>query len=89
MGVGFAYEQRRVRGLMDPDAAPGTSPFDHHVFVLASDGAIQEGVDAAASSLAVHQEPGHLVVVYDANRYSNEAHTAVASTADVASPYEA
>ena len=89
MGVGFAYEQRRVRGLMDPDAAPGTSPFDHHVFVLASDGDIQEGVAAEASSLAGHQELGNLVVVYDANRISIEDDTDVAFTEDVARRYEA
>ena len=62
--VGFAYDQRRVRGLLDPDAAPGTSPFDHHVFVIASDGDIQEGVSAEACSLAGHQELGNLVVLY-------------------------
>ena len=89
MGVGFAYEQRRVRGLMDPDAAPGTSPFDHHVFVLASDGDIQEGVAAEASSLAGHQELGNLVVVYDANRISIEDDTDVAFTEDVVRRYEA
>ena len=89
MGVGFAYEQRRLRGLMDPDAAPGTSPFDHHVFVLASDGDIQEGVSAEASSLAGHQELGNLVVVYDANRISIEDDTDIAFTEDVSARYEA
>ena len=74
---------------MDPDAAPGTSPFDHHVFVLASDGDIQEGVAAEASSLAGHQELGNLVVVYDANRISIEDDTDVAFTEDVARRYEA
>src|SRR5215813_11108599 len=54
--VGFAYSQRRMRGLLDPDAAPGTSPFDHTVWVIASDGDLQEGVTSEASSLAGHQE---------------------------------
>lgn len=89
MAVGFAYEQRRLRGLMDPDAAPGTSPFDHHVFVLASDGDIQEGVSSEASSLAGHQELGNLVVVYDANRISIEDDTDISFTEDVAKRYEA
>ncbi|MEO4039027.1 transketolase [Micrococcaceae bacterium Sec6.3] len=87
--VGFAYDQRRVRGLLDPDAAPGTSPFDHHVFVIASDGDVQEGVTAEACSLAGHQELGNLVVVYDANRISIEDDTAIAFTEDVAARYEA
>ncbi|MDY6054472.1 transketolase [Micrococcus sp.] len=87
--VGFAYDQRRVRGLLDPDAAPGTSPFDHHVFVIASDGDLQEGVSSEASSLAGHQELGNLVVIYDANRISIEEDTDVAFTEDVAARYEA
>lgn len=87
--VGFAYDQRRVRGLLDPDAAPGTSPFDHHVFVIASDGDIQEGVSGEAASLAGHQELGNLVVVYDANRISIEEDTDIAFTEDVAARYAA
>ncbi|XNZ01528.1 transketolase [Micrococcus luteus] len=87
--VGFAYDQRRVRGLLDPDAPAGTSPFDHHVFVVASDGDIQEGVTSEASSLAGHQELGNLVVVYDANRISIEDDTDIAFTEDVAARYRA
>nr|WP_245232067.1 transketolase [Micrococcus lylae] len=87
--VGFAYDQRRVRGLLDPDAPAGTSPFDHHVFVVASDGDIQEGVTSEASSLAGTQELGNLVVVYDANRISIEDDTDIAFTEDVAARYRA
>ncbi|MDO5634079.1 MAG: transketolase [Micrococcus sp.] len=87
--VGFAYDQRRVRGLLDPDAAPGTSPFDHHVFVIAGDGDLQEGVTSEASSLAGHQELGNLVVVYDANRISIEDDTDIAHSEDVAARYRA
>ena len=87
--VGFAYDQRRLRGLLDPDAAAGTSPFDHHVFVIASDGDIQEGVTNEAASLAGHQRLGNLVVVYDANRISIEDDTDVAFTEDVAQRYRA
>lgn len=72
-----------------PRRRPGTSPFDHHVFVLASDGDIQEGVAAEASSLAGHQELGNLVVVYDANRISIEDDTDIAFTEDVVRRYEA
>ncbi len=87
--VGFAYAQRRLRGLLDPEAAPGTSPFDHHVFVIASDGDLQEGVTSEASSLAGHQELGNLVVVYDDNEISIEDDTQVAFSEDVAARYEA
>ena len=86
--VGFAYSQRRMRGLMDPDAAPGTSPFDHTIWVIASDGDLQEGVTSEASSLAGHQELGNLVVVYDSNHISIEDDTDIAYSEDVLKRYE-
>ena len=66
---------RRERGLFDPDAAPGESPFDHHIYVIASDGDIEEGVTSEASSLAGHQQLGNLVVIYDDNHISIEDDT--------------
>ncbi|GAA2042413.1 transketolase [Yaniella flava] len=87
--VGFAYDQRRIRGLMDPEAAPGTSPFDHHVFVIASDGDLQEGVTAEASSLAGTQELGNLIVIWDDNKISIEDDTDIAFTENVDKRYEA
>jgi transketolase len=86
--VGFAYSQRRQRGLYDADAAPGTSPFDHTVWVIASDGDLQEGVTSEASSLAGHQELGNLVVIYDENHISIEDDTDIAFTEDVLKRYE-
>src|SRR5699024_3859592 len=68
--VGFAFDQRRVRCLLDPDAPVGTSPFDHHIFVIASDGDLQEGVTSEASSLAGTQELGNLIVIWDDNKIS-------------------
>ena len=59
--VGFAYAQRFERGLFDPDAAPGTSPFDHFVYVIASDGDLEEGISSEASCLAGHQQLGNLI----------------------------
>ena len=82
--VGMAMAQRRQRGLFDPDAKPGTSPFDHHVYVIASDGDMQEGVSHEACSLAGHQELGNLTVVYDANQISIEDDTDIAFSEDVA-----
>jgi transketolase len=87
--VGFAYAARFERGLFDPDAAPGTSPFDHFVYVIASDGDLQEGVTSEASSLAGHQQLGNLVVIYDSNQISIEDDTDIAFTEDVAKRFEA
>ena len=75
---------RFERGLFDPDAAPGTSPFDHFVYVIAGDGDLQEGVTSEASSLAGHQQLGNLVVIYDSNQISIEDDTNIAFTEDVA-----
>jgi transketolase len=86
--VGFAYAARYERGLFDPDAAPGTSPFDHFVYVIAGDGDLQEGVTSEASSLAGHQELGNLIAIYDSNQISIEDDTNVAFTEDVAKRYE-
>ncbi|MGH3735281.1 MAG: transketolase [Micromonosporaceae bacterium] len=87
--VGMAMAARRERGLLDPDAAPGESPFDHHVYVVASDGDIQEGITHEASALAGHQQLGNLIVLYDDNHISIEDDTAVALSEDVAKRYEA
>ncbi len=87
--VGMAMAQRRQRGLLDPDAKPGESVFDHHVWVLASDGDLMEGVASEASSLAGHQELGNLTVVYDANQISIEDDTDISFSEDVAARYAA
>jgi transketolase len=87
--VGMAMAQRRQRGLLDPEAKPGTSPFDHHVYVIASDGDLQEGVSHEACSLAGHQELGNLTVVYDANQISIEDDTDISFSEDVAARFTA
>ncbi|MFH8252449.1 transketolase [Microbacterium sp. B2969] len=87
--VGFAYAARYERGLFDPEAPAGTSPFDHFVYVIAGDGDLQEGVTSEASSLAGHQELGNLIAIYDSNQISIEDDTNVAFTEDVAARYEA
>jgi transketolase len=87
--VGMAMAARRERGLLDPDAAEGESPFDHHVYVLCSDGDLEEGVSGEASSIAGTQQLGNLTVIYDSNRISIEGDTDVAFTEDVAKRYEA
>nr|WP_243226187.1 transketolase [Microbacterium sp. CIAB417] len=85
--VGFAYAARYERGLFDPEAAPGSSPFDHYVYVIAGDGDLQEGVTSEASSLAGHQQLGNLIAIYDSNQISIEGDTNVAFTEDVAARY--
>lgn len=86
--VGMAMAARRERGLFDPFAEPDESPFDHHVWVLASDGDMQEGVSAEASSLAGLQKLGNLTVIYDDNRISIEDDTSISFNEDVALRYE-
>jgi transketolase len=87
--VGMAMAARRERGLLDPDAAPGTSPFDHHIYAFCSDGDIEEGITHEASALAGVQELGNLIVLYDDNHISIEDDTKIAKSEDVAARYEA
>jgi transketolase/transaldolase len=87
--VGMAMAARRERGLYDPDAEPGRSPFDHHVYAFMSDGDIEEGISHEVSSLAGHQRLGNLVVLYDNNYISIEDDTHIAKSEDVAARYEA
>jgi transketolase len=87
--VGMAMAARRERGLLDPDAAPGQSPFDHTIWCFASDGDIEEGVSSEASSLAGTQRLGNLVLLYDDNHISIEDDTNIALSEDVCARYEA
>jgi transketolase len=87
--VGMAMAARYERGLLDPDAAANSSLFDHNIWVLCSDGDLQEGVSSEASSLAGTQELGNLKVIYDDNRISIEGDTHIAFTEDVSARYRA
>ncbi|MYR05691.1 transketolase [Gordonia sp. SID5947] len=87
--VGMSMASRYERGLFDPDAAPGASPFDHYIYAIASDGDIEEGVTSEASSLAGTQQLGNLIVFYDQNQISIEDDTDIALSEDVAKRYEA
>ncbi|MFJ1613145.1 transketolase [Streptomyces sp. NPDC088249] len=87
--VGMAMAARYERGLFDPEAAPGTSPFDHMVWVVAGDGCLQEGISAEASSLAGHQKLGNLVLLWDDNHISIEGDTETAVSEDTLKRYEA
>ena len=87
--VGMAMAARRERGLLDPAAPAGASPFDHHVYAFVSDGDMEEGISHEASALAGHQQLGNLVVLYDDNTISIEDDTAIAKSEDVCARYEA
>ena len=87
--VGMAMAARRERGLFDPDAAPGQSPFDHYVYAFCSDGDIEEGITHESSSIAAVQELGNLIVMYDDNYISIEDDTHIAKSEDVGARYEA
>ncbi|WP_239455560.1 transketolase [Nocardioides gilvus] len=87
--VGMAMAARRQRGLLDPETPVGESLFDHHIYCIASDGDMQEGVSAEASSIAGHQQLGNLTLIYDDNKISIEDDTDIAFTEDVAKRYEA
>jgi transketolase len=87
--VGMAMAARRERGLFDPEPALGESPFDHQIYVIASDGDIEEGITSEASSLAGTQQLGNLTVVYDDNKISIEDDTTIALSEDTAKRYEA
>ncbi|MCG7454198.1 transketolase [Corynebacterium tuberculostearicum] len=87
--VGMAMAARKERGLFDPKAPAGESPFDHYVYTIASDGDLQEGVTAEASSLAGTQKLGNLIVFWDDNRISIEDDTNIAFNENVVARYEA
>ena len=82
--VGMAMAARYERGLFDPDAPQGESPFDHFIYAIAGDGCLQEGISAEASSLAGHQKLGNLVLLWDDNHISIEGDTETAVSEDTA-----
>lgn len=89
MAVGMAMAARYERGLLDPDAAAGDSPFDHRIWTICGDGDLEEGVSSEASSLAGVQKLSELCVIYDDNHISIEGDTAIAFTEDVCERYRA
>jgi transketolase len=87
--VGMAMAARYERGLFDPDAAVGESPFDHFIYAIAGDGCLQEGISAEASSMAGHQKLGNLILLWDDNHISIEGDTETAVSEDTVKRYEA
>lgn len=89
MAVGMAMAARYERGLLDPDAPAGHSPFDHRIWAIAGDGDLEEGITSEASSLAGLQKLSDLCVIYDDNHISIEGDTAIAFHEDVCERYRA
>src|SRR5215468_8424185 len=87
--VGMAMAARRERGLFDPDAVDGESPFDHSVYVLASDGDMEEGVSHEVAALAAHQKLGNLLLIWDDNQISIEDDTNIAKSEDMPARFAA
>jgi len=87
--VGMAMAARRERGLLDPGADPGASPFDHFIYAFVSDGDMEEGISHEAAAVAGHQQLGNLIVLYDDNSISIEDDTNIAKSEDIAARYEA
>ncbi|MFF1375246.1 transketolase [Streptomyces sp. NPDC058308] len=87
--VGMAMAARYERGLFDPEAADGSSPFDHFIYAIAGDGCLQEGISGEASSLAGHQKLGNLILLWDDNHISIEGDTETAVSEDTMKRYEA
>ena len=85
--IGMAMAARYEKGLFDPQGK--TKLFDHNIWVIASDGDLQEGVSGEASSIAGLQQLGNLKVIYDDNRISIEGDTHVAFNEDVSARYKA
>ena len=87
--VGMAMAARRERGLLDPGAESGASPFDHFIYAFVSDGDMEEGISHEAAAIAGHQQLGNLIVLYDDNNISIEDDTNIAKSEDIAARYEA
>ncbi|MFD5816073.1 transketolase [Streptomyces sp. NPDC127038] len=87
--VGMAMAARYERGLFDPDAPQGESPFDHFIYAIAGDGCLQEGISSEASSMAGHQKLGNLILLWDDNHISIEGDTETAVSEDTVKRYEA
>ena len=84
--VGFALAERMLAARYN---RPGHEVVDHRTYAIASDGDIQEGISAEASSLAGHLGLGRLTVFYDNNHVQLAGATDMAFSEDVGGRYKA
>ncbi len=85
--VGMAIASRYWRNYFDQKAPHNESIFDNFIYVVASDGDLQEGVTSEASSIAGHLGLANLIVIYDDNSISIDGDTSLAFTEDVVARY--
>ena len=83
--VGMALAERMLASRFNRD---GHEVVDHHTFVIASDGDMEEGISGEASSFAGHLGLGRLIAFYDRNHISIEGDTAITYTEDTVKRYE-
>jgi transketolase len=84
--VGFALAERMLAARYN---RPGHDVVDHHTYAIASDGDVQEGISAEASSLAGHLGLGKLIAFYDSNHIQLAGSTEMAFSENVHLRYEA
>jgi transketolase len=86
MSVGFALAERMLAARFNRG---DHQLIDHHTYVIASDGDVQEGVTGEASSLAGHLRLGKLIVFYDDNHIQLAGETSMSFSENVGERYEA
>jgi transketolase len=84
--VGMAIAQKYLANYFNRDGFP---IIDYKIYVIASDGDLQEGVASEACSLAGHLGLDNLIVIYDDNHISIDGKTELSFTEDRAKRFEA
>jgi transketolase len=84
--VGMAIAQKYLANYFNRDGFP---IIDYSIYVIASDGDLEEGVASEACSLAGHLGLDNLIVVYDDNRISIDGPTELSFTEDRARRFKA
>lgn len=84
--VGMAIAESHLAARLN---SPGREAYDHHTYVLCSDGDLMEGVTQEAASLAGHLRLGKLIVLYDDNGITIDGSTEMTFTEDTAAKFNA
>lgn len=84
--VGYAMSGKMAAAIYNTDEH---IIFDHHVFCLAGDGCMQEGISSEACAFAGHQKLDNLILIYDSNDVTLDAMAAVTQSEDTGRRFEA
>jgi transketolase len=84
--VGMAMAEKYLASRYNK---PGFALFDYHVYVLAGDGDMMEGISSEAASTAAHLRLGNLTWIYDSNHITIEGGTDLSFDEDVAGRFAA